>query len=98
MPLDQEAARRIARLAHLELEPGALHHLVESLSGVVDLIESLSQFETADPDLLDTTAPCREAEDRARPGLDRDLVLANAPETLEGTFRVPRMIDRGRSE
>ena len=82
---------KVARLARLDLSPEEIEHTTAQLAGM------LEHF--ADIDALDLSAvtPMTQPyqltnvfrEDVVKPGLDRAEVLAAAPATQDGRFRVP---------
>ena len=89
-----EAAAKVARLARLDLTPDELLRLTAQLDGM------LEHFADIDALQLDDVAPMTQPypltnvfrADVVESGLDRDEVLAEAPDAYEGRFRVPPII------
>jgi aspartyl-tRNA(Asn)/glutamyl-tRNA(Gln) amidotransferase subunit C len=91
MPLDRDQVRHVAMLARLGLEPGDEEFYAEQLSGILAHIDRLQEVDTDDipptAQVVEVTNPLR--EDIPRPGLTQAEALANAPQAVDGFFRVP---------
>ncbi|HUZ19730.1 MAG TPA: Asp-tRNA(Asn)/Glu-tRNA(Gln) amidotransferase subunit GatC [Acidimicrobiales bacterium] len=84
----------VAHLARLELTGEEVAHFAVQLSAVLEHVESLRRLDIAS---VPPTSHALELvnvlrEDVVRPGLDRDEVLAEAPATEAGRFRVPSIL------
>ena len=95
MPIDIDIAH-VARLARLDLGPDELEIYREQL-GVI--LEHAARVQSLDTDGVEPTAHPLEMtntfrEDDVRPSLDRDEVLAAAPEARDGYFVVPPAMDQ----
>jgi aspartyl-tRNA(Asn)/glutamyl-tRNA(Gln) amidotransferase subunit C len=89
MALTLEEVRKIASLARLRFSPEEERVFTDQLGHIVDYIDQLQRFETGDVETEAAAAlPVREAEDRPRPCLPRELFLANAPASALGEFLV----------
>ena len=91
MKIDRDEARRVAGLAHLELDDSGLDRMASEMTKILTYIDQLREvdvegFEEDDP----TVTPFR--EDEPRPSLDRTLVEQNAPAWRDGLFVVPKVI------
>jgi aspartyl/glutamyl-tRNA(Asn/Gln) amidotransferase C subunit len=85
MTLDADAVRRLAELAGLRVA-------AEDEAGLAEALERLVRFVERMPDGGGAQAPAMGVTGREDvPGecLGREAVLANAPETMGGLFRVP---------
>ena len=94
MAIDDAEVRRIARLAHLELDAAAVAALARELQSILDHVAGLDELEL---DAVPSTAslprdrpPLR--EDTQRASLSGDDALRNAPDHAAGHFRVPRVL------
>ena len=84
----------VAKLARLDLTAEEIERTTAQLG------DMLEHFADIDDLILDDVVPMTQAfpltnvlrEDEVRPGLDRDEVLAAAPDAVEGRFRVPPII------
>jgi aspartyl-tRNA(Asn)/glutamyl-tRNA(Gln) amidotransferase subunit C len=87
---------KIAALAHLELEPAELDLFARQLGDILAYAEQVQQIDTTGvpPTAGVLTGPAADRADVVCDPLDRDEVLANAPDAAldAGLFRVPRVI------
>jgi aspartyl-tRNA(Asn)/glutamyl-tRNA(Gln) amidotransferase subunit C len=85
----------VAMLARLALSPDEVEALTRELGVVLEHAEELATLDL--DDVPPTAHPVALANvvrtDEVRPTLDRDEVLAQAPDTEDGRFRVPRILD-----
>ena len=92
--ISPEAVAKVAKLARLSLTPDELERASHELS---DMLEHFADIDALD---LSTVTPMTQPyplvnvlrPDVVQPGLDRDEVLAEAPATEDGRFRVPPII------
>jgi aspartyl-tRNA(Asn)/glutamyl-tRNA(Gln) amidotransferase subunit C len=86
----------IAALAHLELDPAEIDLFARQLGDILAYAEIVQQLDTTGVPPTATVVAGESADraDEVRPGLDRDEVLAAAPDgSLDaGWFKVPRVI------
>ena len=95
MKISTPEVAHVADLARLELSQDALSKYAGQLAGVLDYVDKLNEVDTTG------VAPTSHAiamtnafrEDRVGEHMDRDLVLANAPQSEDGAFVVPKVID-----
>jgi aspartyl-tRNA(Asn)/glutamyl-tRNA(Gln) amidotransferase subunit C len=89
--LDRDQVLHVARLARLELSEEEVERMASELSHVLDHIEKIRELdlEGVPPTahVVDAAGPLR--PDELWPCLDRDQVLAAAPEPVDGGFGVP---------
>ena len=84
----------VGRLARLELDEAEIEHLTAQLG------DMLEHFQDIDGLQLDDVVPMTQPyplvnvlrDDVVAPGLDREEVLAAAPEAVDGRFRVPPIL------
>jgi aspartyl-tRNA(Asn)/glutamyl-tRNA(Gln) amidotransferase subunit C len=95
MAITREEVLRIAALARLDIAPDAVERVARQLSGVLELVGTLDALDLAG--LEPTTfapaeAPARaDAPDGRR--LDGERATAAAPETEDGYFIVPPVVE-----
>jgi aspartyl-tRNA(Asn)/glutamyl-tRNA(Gln) amidotransferase subunit C len=84
----------VAMLARLALTDDEIEQLTGELAAIVDYAAEVSALDTADVPPTAHPLPLVNVfrPDDPRPGLDRDEVLAQAPATEDGQFRVPRIL------
>jgi aspartyl-tRNA(Asn)/glutamyl-tRNA(Gln) amidotransferase subunit C len=89
--VDRDQVVHVARLARLELTEVELDRMAAELSHVLDHIEKIRELDLRNvpptSHVVDVAAPLR--ADEPRPCLERDLILASAPEPVDGGFGVP---------
>jgi aspartyl-tRNA(Asn)/glutamyl-tRNA(Gln) amidotransferase subunit C len=89
--VDRDQVVHVARLARLELTDSELDRMAAELSHVLSHIEKIRELDLknvpATSHVVDLPTPLR--ADQPRPCLERDLVLASAPEPVDGGFGVP---------
>lgn len=93
--LTRADVEHVARLARLALTDEEIEHLTVDLAAVLAHAADLAAL---DLDGVPPTAhplPLRNVmrDDTVRRPLDREVVLAMAPATEDGRFRVPRILD-----
>ena len=94
MKITLEEVRRVASLAHLELEEEDQERLRDDLEQILAYVEKLNELDTSGvpPAIGTTSTGTGLREDRAGGSLPPDEALANAPESGKGHFKVPRVL------
>ncbi len=92
--IELETVRHIARLANLELSEDEVRVTARELSAILGYIDKLNELDTAriEPTSHVTRMERAFREDRVLPSLEVERALANAPETEDGHFTVPKVI------
>ena len=95
MAIDIDTARRVAKLARIRVEEARLAALAEQLSGILGFMEQLNEVDVAGVAPMTSVTPMRlkRREDKVTEGGMAARVLANAPETREGFFAVPKVVE-----
>ena len=95
MAIDPKEVEHVAYLSRLELSDEAMARFGEQLGHILDYIEKLGELDTSGVapmlhaiDLQNVTR-----EDGVGESLPHEEALQNAPESSEGCFKVPRIID-----
>ena len=95
MSLDKATVAHIAKLARLRVPEAELEALAGELSNILGWIEQLNEVDTSAvlplASVVDATLPRR--ADAVDDGGIAAEVLANAPETADGYFVVPKVIE-----
>lgn len=95
MSMDKATVRKVATLARLDVPEANLDRVAGQLDGLLKWIEQLQEVNTDNVEPLasvsDITLKLR--PDIVNDGGDPDRVLANAPETVEGYFVVPKVVE-----
>ena len=95
MKLSREQVEHIADLARLALSEDEVAMYQEQLSAILQHFDHLQQLETEDIPPTASVLPLRSVmrADEARPSLERERILANAPDATVGCFRVPPVLE-----
>lgn len=94
MQISKQDVEHVAKLARLELTEAEKDAFSEQLSSILTYVEKLKGLNTEG---VEPTATVLEQanvfrEDKSRPSLSVEKALANAPESEEHYFAVPRII------
>ncbi len=87
--------RKVAELARLELSEELAGRLQKEMEAIVQYVEMLNELDVSG---IEPTAHAIDrvnvnAQDVSRPPFGRDVMLANAPATIEGELvRVPQVL------
>jgi aspartyl-tRNA(Asn)/glutamyl-tRNA(Gln) amidotransferase subunit C len=96
MPIEIDIAH-VARLARLDLSHDELEGYKAQLGAILDHAAKVQSLE-GDP-VVEASHPLRFEnafrDDVVRPSLDRDEVLAQAPEAVDGFFAAPPAMEAG---
>ncbi|AGY59540.1 Asp-tRNA(Asn)/Glu-tRNA(Gln) amidotransferase subunit GatC [Gloeobacter kilaueensis] len=93
--IDREQVKKVAALARLEISEQEQELFTRQLSSILDYVAELQQVDT------EGVAPTTRAievnnvvrPDQLEPCVERERILANAPEREDDFFRVPRIIE-----
>ena len=90
MALTREEVEHVAWLARLQLSEEEIEAFREQLSAILEYARMLEDIDLSAVSPTATVLPMRNVmrEDEVRPSLPQDVVLANAPDTEDGYFRV----------
>jgi len=93
--INREAVAHLARLAHIEMTDDELDKMAGELDVIVDSIKSVS--EVAGDDIPATSHPIPLVnvfrEDVVGQTLTNEQALSGAPDSAEGRFKVPAILD-----
>ena len=89
--IDREQVLHVARLARLELSDEEIERMAGELSGILEHVDRISGL---DLDGVEPTAHVVALDnvlraDEPQPSLPRDRALEQAPDAVDGAFRVP---------
>jgi aspartyl-tRNA(Asn)/glutamyl-tRNA(Gln) amidotransferase subunit C len=93
--LTRADVEHVARLARLALDESEVEQLTRELDGILEHARQVAALDTSDVPPTAHPLPLVNVlrPDVVRPSLDRDEVLAMAPDAEDGRFRVPRILD-----
>ena len=95
MSLDKHEVERIAHLARLEIDPGAVPEYARNLSNILDLVDQLDAADTAGVEPMAHPLEVRQRlrEDVVTETDQRERFQAIAPQVEDGLYLVPRVIE-----
>ncbi|GGW37858.1 aspartyl/glutamyl-tRNA(Asn/Gln) amidotransferase subunit C [Gemmobacter lanyuensis] len=95
MSIDVETARRVAKLARIQVDQGDLPALAVELSNILGFMEQLNEVNVDGVEPMTSVTPMRlkRRKDEVTDGNIQDLVLKNAPDAREGFFAVPKVVE-----
>lgn len=84
-----------AHLARIELSAEEKATLSTQLAGVLRYVEKLNEVDVTGVEPTAHAVPLSNVlrQDEVRPSIDRERILANAPETARGLFIVPKIVE-----
>ncbi len=95
MSIDITTVKKVASLARLRMDDAKLDAVAPKINSILGFIEQLGEVNTDNVEPLSNVArtdlPLR--DDVVNDGDCRDKVLANAPESEEGFFAVPKVVE-----
>ena len=85
---------KVARLARLDVTPEEIERMTAQLDGMLEHFADIDALDLAAVEPMTQPYPLVNVlrPDVVQPGLDRDEVLAAAPQAEDGRFRVPPII------
>ena len=97
MNITKEEVEKVAKLARLELTESEQAAFAKQLSQILTHVETLKQYDTTGVEPTATaTVPGQTnvfRPDIVRSSLSVDRAVANAPESVDGFFVVPKIIE-----
>lgn len=95
MSIDIDTARKVAKLARIKVEDDALPALATEFSNILGFIEQLNEVDVEGVEPMTSVTPQRlyRREDLVADGNQPKAVLKNAPDTREGFFAVPKVVE-----
>ncbi len=93
--LSPDDVRHVAHLARLDLTDAEVDLFTGQLRAVLGHAADIARLDLEGVPPTAHPLPLRNVlrADVSRPGLDRDEVLAQAPDAVDGRFRVPRILE-----
>jgi len=94
MKISPEEVKHVADLARLEMTPEEVESMTRQLDGILSYVAKLNELDTegVQPTTHAISIVNVFREDQVKPSLDREDVLANAPQQDGASFVVPKVI------
>lgn len=95
MRITPDEVKKVATLAKLTLSDPDIARMAADMDAMLDYVATLANLDTEGIIPTAHAVPMANAfrADELRSSLDRDAVMATAPLTENGTFRVPKVIE-----
>ena len=95
MAVDIETTRRVAHLARIRVAEADLDPLSRDLSRILAFAEQLAEVDVTGVEPMTSVTPMalKQRADVVTDGARRSDVLANAPDTAEGFYAVPKVVE-----
>ena len=95
MSIDTQTAARVAKLARIKVDEADLSALAQEFTNILGCIEQLNEVDVEGVEPMTSVTPQRlfRREDVVNDGNQQAAVLANAPDSREGFFAVPMVVE-----
>ena len=95
MSLDKATLERVAYLARVKINNSEIDKMTEELNNIMKWIEELNEVDISDVEPMTgvSNMTLREREDKVTDGGYQDKIVSNAPEKLDTSFTVPKVIE-----
>lgn len=95
MDISVQEVRRVARLARLGLSEQEAELFTGHLNDILQYVRKMNELDTSGVDPTSHVMPMANVlrEDEVTPSLALSQVLKNAPDAVDGQFRVPPVLD-----
>ena len=92
-----EVVRHVALLSRLELAPGEAEQYAGELDKILHYVEKLKELDTSSVEPTSHSFRMENVfrEDVVRPSLSNEQALGNAPDSEDGCFKVPAVLQEG---
>ncbi|MDY6408044.1 MAG: Asp-tRNA(Asn)/Glu-tRNA(Gln) amidotransferase subunit GatC [Pseudomonadota bacterium] len=97
MSFNQQTIKTIANLARLKFPEDREEKFMQDLTGILDWVEQLKEVNVDGVEPLVSVSPRQSASairtDKVTDGGLQAELMANAPESVQGFYEVPRMVE-----
>ena len=95
MSIDKDTAARVANLARISIPDEELENVAKELSNIIGFMEQLNEVKVDNVEPMTSVTPTvlKKRTDVVSDGNQQSKVLSNAPDTREGFFAVPKVVD-----
>jgi aspartyl-tRNA(Asn)/glutamyl-tRNA(Gln) amidotransferase subunit C len=95
MSIDTDTARRVAKLARIQVPEADLSELANEFSAILGFIEQLNEVDVDGIEPMTSVTPQRlkRRTDVVTDGDQAEAVVKNAPDAREGFFAVPKVVE-----
>ena len=95
MSLDKATLERVAYLARIKINNSEIDKMTEELNNIMKWIEELNEVDITNVQPMTGVSNMilREREDKVTDGGYQDKIVSNAPEKIDNSFTVPKVIE-----
>lgn len=95
MSLDKSTLERVAYLARIKIEDSEIENITAELNNIMKWIEELNEVdvENTKPMTGVSNESLRERKDEVNDGGYSDKIVSNAPDKIDNSFTVPKVIE-----
>ena len=95
MSLDKATLERVAYLARIKINNSEIDKMTEELNNIMKWIEELNEVDISNVEPMTgvSNMTLREREDKVTDGGYQDKIVSNAPEKIDTSFSVPKVIE-----
>lgn len=95
MSVDTDTVRRVARLARISVTEAELEPLAGELNSILDWVEQLGEVNVDGVEPMTSVTPMalKQRDDAVTDGDRQGDVLSNAPDSREGFYAVPKVVE-----
>jgi aspartyl-tRNA(Asn)/glutamyl-tRNA(Gln) amidotransferase subunit C len=95
MSVDADTVRRIAHLARIAVAEDEVDHLKDEINGMLDFVEQLQEVDVEGVEPMTSVTPMamKKRHDAVTDGNDAGAVLKNSPQSDDGFYLVPKVIE-----
>ena len=95
MKITADEVKKVAQLAKLTLSDAEIARMAADMDAMLAYVATLANLDTEGIVPTAHAVPMANAfrADQLRPSLKRDAIMAAAPKSADGTFRVPKVIE-----
>ena len=95
MSVDTATVKRVARLARIAVTDAEAESLKGSLNGILAFVEQLNEVDVEGVEPMTSVRPMtmKKRKDEVTDGFMAAKILGNAPETEDGFFLVPKVVE-----
>lgn len=95
MKITKETIEHVANLARLKLTEQEKEKLTSEMGNILDYVDKLNELDTSKVEPTNHVLPIKNVfrEDEVRESFNREKILANAPSSEDGCFKVPKVVE-----
>ncbi|MBR73154.1 MAG: Asp-tRNA(Asn)/Glu-tRNA(Gln) amidotransferase GatCAB subunit C [Rhodospirillaceae bacterium] len=95
MPIDKATVQRISRLARIHIDDNEIEVVAKELNGIIDWVEQLKEVDTDSIEPMTSVVELKlpKRKDMVNDSADRQELLSNSPESEDGFFVVPKVVE-----